>query len=142
MLNLPCRDLLVARYPIRKKDDLLPLFSLGTRETLALLNAELGQAGCGMSEALLLDHVVGRQLRLEGTLVLHSETARRNGGDYDFDYVCVVEGDKFPRFVGCRFAHGEGTANEKNKRKKNRSPWRDLLRTASKDWTQLLILSG
>jgi hypothetical protein len=30
MLNLPCRDLLVARYPIRKKDDLLPLFSLGS----------------------------------------------------------------------------------------------------------------
>jgi hypothetical protein len=132
MLNLACRDLLVVRYPIRKKDDLLPLFSLGTRESLALLKAELRQAGCGMSETSLLDQVVGRQLRLEGTLVLHSETARRNGGDYDFDYVCVVEGDKFPRFVGSRFAHGEGTANEKNKLKKKLSPWWNLPQVAVK----------
>ncbi len=62
MLNLPCRDLQAARYPIRRKDDLLPLFRLGTRESLALLTEELRQAGCGMSEALALDHVVGRQL--------------------------------------------------------------------------------
>ncbi len=41
---MPCRDLLAARYPIRKKDDLLPLFSLGTRETLALLTEELRPA--------------------------------------------------------------------------------------------------
>ena len=47
-----------------------------------------------MSEAEVLDNVVERQLRLEATLTIHSETAKRNGGDYDFDWVCVVEGDK------------------------------------------------
>ena len=110
--NLSCRDLLVVRYPIRRKDDLLPLFSLGARETLALLMAELRRAGCSMSEAEVLDEVAERQLRLETTLTLHSQTAKRNGGDYDFDWVCVVEGDKFPRFVRDRFGYTEQAANQ------------------------------
>jgi hypothetical protein len=128
--NLPCRDLLVVRYPIRRKDDLLPLFSLGPEETLKLLVAELQQAGCGMSEAKALDEVLQRQLRLEGTLTLHSETAKRNGGDYDFDWVCVVEGDKFPRFVRDRFGYTEQAANQKNKLKKKQSPWWNLPQVA------------
>ena len=128
--NLPCRDLLVVRYPIRRKDDLLPLFSLGTKETLALLVAELRRKVSRMSEAEALDEVVQKQLRLEGTLTLHSETAKRNGGDYDFDWVCVVEGDKFPRFVRDRFAHSEQAANQKNKLKKKQSPWWNLPQVA------------
>jgi len=128
--NLPCRDLLVVRYPIRRKDDLLPLFSLGAQETLGLLMAELRRAGCGVSEAEAVDQVVERQLRLEATLTLHSETARRNGGDYDFDWVCVVEGNKFPRFVRDRFAYTEQAANQKNKRKKKQSPWWNLPQVA------------
>jgi len=36
--------------------------------------------------------IVSRQLRLEGTLTLNSETAKKNGGDYDFDWICVVKG--------------------------------------------------
>lgn len=128
--NLPCRDLLVVRYPIRRKDDLLPLFSLGTEETLALLVAELRRKGSRMSGAEALDEVVQRQLRLEGTLTLHSETAKRNGGDYDFDWVCVVEGDKFPRFVRDRFGYTEQAVNQKNKLKKKQSPWWNLPQVA------------
>jgi len=130
--NLSCRELLVVRYPIRRKDDLLPLFSLGVHETLPLVMAELQRLGCGMNEAEVLDNVVERQLRLEATLTLHSETARRNGGDYDFDWVCVVEGDKFPRFVHDRFAHAEQGANQKNKLKKKQSPWWNLPQVALK----------
>jgi hypothetical protein len=130
LANLSCRNLLVVRYPIRRKDDLLPLFSLGAHETLPLVMAELQQSGCGMSEAEVLDSVVERQLRLEATLTLHSETARRNGGDYDFDWVCVVEGDKFPRFVHDRFAYAEQGANHKNKLKKKQSPWWNLPQVA------------
>ena len=128
--NLPCRDLLVVRYPIRRKDDLLPLFSLGTEETLGLLVAELRRTGCKISEAEALDELLERQLRLEGTLTLHSETAKRNGGDYDFDWVCVVEGDKFPRFVRDRFAYSEQATNQKNKLKKKQSPWWNLPQVA------------
>jgi len=48
-----------------------------------------------MNEEHALD-LTEQQLRLKGALVLHSETAAKNGGDYDFDSVCVVEGDRFP----------------------------------------------
>ena len=130
--NLACRDLLVVRYPIRMKQDLLPLFNLGTRETIALLTEELRRVGCGMTDAEAPDRVVERQLRLEGTLTLHSETAKRNGGDYDFDWVCVVEGDKFPRFLRDRFAHQETAANQKNKLKKKLIPWWNLPQVAVK----------
>ena len=47
--------------------------------------------------------VVADQLTLEGTYTLHSETAKRNGGDFDFDWVCVIDADRFPRFVDSRF---------------------------------------
>ena len=76
--------------------------------------------------------MVERQLRLETTLTLHSETAKRNGGDYDFDWVCVVEGDKFPRFVRDRFSYTEQAANQKNKLKKKQSPWWNLPQVALK----------
>ena len=130
--HLTCRELLVVRYPIRMKQDLLPLFNLGTRETVALLMEELRRVGCGMRDAEALDRVVERQLRLEGTLMLHSETAKRNGGDYDFDWVCVVEGDKFPRFVRDRFAYQETAVNQKHKLKKKLSPWWNLPQVAVK----------
>ena len=130
--NLPCRELLVVRYPIRRKDDLLPLFSLGAHETFPMVMAELQRLGCKISEAEVLDNVVERQLRLEATLTLHSETAKRNGGDYDFDWVCVVEGDRFPRFVRDRFAYMEQGANQKNKLKKKQSPWWNLPQVALK----------
>ena len=83
-----------------------------------------------MSEAEVLDEVAERQLRLETTLTLHSETAKRNGGDYDFDWVCVVEGDKFSRFVRDRFSYTEQAANQKNKLKKKQSPWWNLPQVA------------
>jgi len=49
--------------------------------------------------------LVEKQIRLDGAFTLHSETAAKNGGDFDFDLVAVVEGDRFPHFVECRFAH-------------------------------------
>ena len=70
------------------------------------------------------------QLRLNGTLTLHSEAAARNGGDFDFDQVCVVEGDKFPRFVQDRFLYRERHAAQKNKAPKPPSPWWNLPQVA------------
>ena len=74
--------------------------------------------------------VMDEQLQLKGTLTLHSEAAARNGGDFDFDQVCVVEGDKFPRFVQDRFKYQEQHAAQKNKAPKPPSPWWNLPQVA------------
>jgi len=72
------------------------------------------------------------QISLKGTLTLHSKTAARNGGDFDFDMVCVVEGDKLPRFVEDRFSLQEQSPIQKEKLKKEKSPWWNLAQVASK----------
>ena len=76
--------------------------------------------------------IVERQILLKGTLTLHSKTAARNGGDFDFDMVCVVEGDKLPRFVEDRFSLKEQAPVQKEKLKKQKSPWWNLVQVASK----------
>jgi len=130
VVSLACDRFLVVRYPIRMKEDLLPIRKIDAAETLQLLVRRLRKFGCTMSEQQVLDRVLSRQLRLEGTLTLHSETAAKNGGDYDFDWVCVVEGNRFPRFVESRFAFKEQFTVKKDKRKKKQSPWWNLAQVA------------
>ena len=120
---------LVVRYPVRMKEDLLPYTKIPPTETRQLLAKELARQGCQDSEAIATK-VTSEQLELEGTFLLHSRTAAKNGGDYDFDSVCVVEGDRFPRFVEHRFQYkGKGSV-EKTKAKKARSPWWNLPQVA------------
>ena len=83
-----------------------------------------------MSEPEAVQQIVTGQLRLEHTITLHSKTAAKNGGDYDFDVVCVVEEQRFPRWVEDRFSHRETFSNEKDKRKKRRSAWWNLPQVA------------
>jgi hypothetical protein len=83
-----------------------------------------------MSEHEAVEQIADRQLRLEHTITLHSKTAAKNGGDYDFDVVCVVEESRFPRWVEDRFCHRETFSNEKDKRKKRRSAWWNLPQVA------------
>ena len=127
--SLRCRQGLLVRYPIRMKEDLLPIENLSAQETVNLLSEHLRKSGCRMTEPQVLD-LFEQQLRLKGTLTLHSETAKRNGGDYDFDQVCVVEGDRFPRFVQDRFAYREQKFNPKHKLEKKQSPWWNLPQVA------------
>src|SRR6267154_2123210 len=123
---------LCVRYPIRMVDDLLPFGNLSDVEIIAQLNEDLRRQNCTLTESEAQD-LVARQLRLEGTYVLHSETAKKNGGDYDFDWVCVVEEDRFPRFVKSRFSRGVGQQQGKNKAKhKARDPWFNLEHVAMK----------
>jgi hypothetical protein len=122
---------LCVRYPIRMVDDLLPFGNLSDDEILAELNKDLCRSNCALTDAEVRD-LVARQLRLEGTYVLHSETAKKNGGDYDFDWVCVVEEDRFPRFVKDRFSRGLGAQQGKNKANKARDPWFNLEHVAMK----------
>ena len=67
---------------------------------------------------------------MTGTLILHSETAARNGGDFDFDLVCLVEDNRFARFVQDRFTYEEQHSAIKNKNPKPPSPWWNLPQVA------------
>jgi len=120
---------LVVRYPVRMKEDLLPYTKIPPTETRQLLANELARQGCPDAEALAAK-ATSEQLELEGTFLLHSRTAAKNGGDYDFDFVCVVEGDRFPRFVEHRFQYKGSGSVEKTKAKKARSPWWNLPQVA------------
>lgn len=126
---VPSRHGLVVRYPIRMKEDLLPFENLSVDEIPGLLAGDLQKRGCHMSDEQVAA-VMDEQLQLKGTLTLHSEAAARNGGDFDFDQVCVVEGDKFPRFVEDRFKYQEQHAAQKNKAPKPPSPWWNLPQVA------------
>jgi hypothetical protein len=59
---------------------------------------------------------------MEGTYILHSKTASKNGGDFDFDTICVMPSDQFPKFVAGRVAYGERFHQEKTKHQKAKSP--------------------
>ena len=122
---------LCVRYPIRMVDDLLPFGNLSDDEIVAQLNNDLCRRNCTLTESET-GELVQRQLRLEGTYVLHSETAKKNGGDFDFDWVCVVEEDRFPRFVKDRFSRGLGQQQGKNKANKAKDPWFNLEHVAMK----------
>ena len=122
---------LCVRYPIRMVDDLLPFGNLADDEILTQLNNDLCRRNCTLNDSEIRE-LVQRQLRLEGTYVLHSETAKKNGGDFDFDWVCVVEEDRFPRFVKDRFSRGLGQQQGKNKANKARDPWFNLEHVAMK----------
>ncbi|MBI3477319.1 MAG: hypothetical protein HY010_16425 [Acidobacteria bacterium] len=131
IVQLASRCGLCVRYPIRMVDDLLPFGNLSEEEIIAQLNKDLRRQNCTLTESEAQD-LVARQLRLEGTYVLHSQTAKKNGGDYDFDWVCVVEEDRFPRFVKDRFSRGVGQQQGKNKAAKARDPWFNLEHVAMK----------
>lgn len=124
--RLSSEKVLIVRYPIRTKEDLLPLKNKMTGDMATVLIKRLETAGCPMAASDIMEKIVMKQLRLEGTLALHSETAKRNGGDYDFDTICVVESDRFPRFVEDRSQYQERFTNTKQKLPKKKSPWFSL----------------
>ena len=124
-----CQRGLVVRYPIRMKEDLLPVVNRSASDLEGLLRDHLANVGCPLAPEQI-SAVVREQLQLKGTLILHSETASRNGGDFDFDMVCLVEDHRFPRFVEDRFAYEEQHAAVKNKNPKPPSPWWNLPQVA------------
>jgi hypothetical protein len=128
--SLDSGQMLVVRYPIRTKGDLLPVRRLDRGEILDALMGNLAQQLCRMDSATVQREIVHKQLALDGAFTLHSETAKKNGGDYDFDWICVVEGKRFPAFVQDRTQHTPSRENTKNKQSKKQSPWWNLAQVA------------
>jgi hypothetical protein len=64
--------------------------------------------------------------------VLHSEAAKKNGGDFDFDWICILEESRFPRFVRKRFSLTNEFHQQKMKLRKAKSPWWNLEHVAIK----------
>ncbi|MGA7829794.1 MAG: hypothetical protein WCA21_02405 [Terracidiphilus sp.] len=120
---------LCIRYPIRMQEDLLPVRHIADSELVPMLARALGKSD--LPEPLIA-YILKRQLRMEGTYILHSETAKRNGGDFDFDTICAMPSDEFPKFVAGRIAHGESFHQEKTKHKKAKSPWWNVYLVAMK----------
>lgn len=129
--SLASRRGLVIRYPIRMKEDLLPVDLLSVENTVQTLERTLRSTGCRMDISRIAD-LADRQLRLQGTFVLHSKTAERNGGDFDFDLVAILQESEFPRFVQSRFEMSEEHRRHKDKQKKVKSPWWNLADVAMK----------
>jgi hypothetical protein len=129
--SVPCAKGLVVRYPIRMFEDLRPYTRVAAEEAVALVTQVIEkQNGCSIGTDAAVD-LVERQIKLEGTFVLNSETAAKNGGDFDFDLVAVVEGDRFPRFVESRFAHNDRHEKGKTKQTRKQSPWWNLAMVAN-----------
>jgi hypothetical protein len=122
---------LCVRYPIRMFEDLLPMEHIGSSELIMRLTGMLDEQGCKQSYQLA-EQIAGKQLLIVGTYVMHSEAAKRNGGDFDFDWVCIVEEDRFPRFVQSRFSLTGEFQQEKTKRQKARSPYWNMAHVAMK----------
>jgi hypothetical protein len=122
---------LCVRYPIRMCEDLLPIKHIGPAELTTRLSASLAEQGCPDAEPLA-GQILKQQLFLEATYILHSETAKKNGGDFDFDWICVLEEDRFPRFVRKRFSLTHEFQQQKMKLKKAKSPWWNLEHVAIK----------
>jgi hypothetical protein len=129
--SLSCERGLVVRYPIRMFEDLLPVRRIPVGEKVGAITRALEHQGIHLHPCQIID-LFHEQLSLKGTLTLNSITAARNGGDFDFDMVCVVEGDRLPRFVEDRFSLKEQSPIQKEKLKKEKSPWWNLPQVASK----------
>jgi len=128
--RLDSQRFLVVRYPIRMKDDLLPVEKVGRVHLTELLAKDLARQGCQLSEVEIGNQIVDAQLLLDGTFTLNAETAKLNGGDFDFDWISLVEETKFPLFVADRFGHRVAASNQKDKKTKKRSPWWNIAQVA------------
>ena len=110
--SLTAEEGLCVRYPIRMQEDLLPIRHLTNEELVPALKQALGTADL---DETLVATILERQLRMEGTYILHSKTASKNGGDFDFDTICVMPSDQFPKFVAGRIAYEHKFSQEKTK---------------------------
>src|SRR5207244_7004033 len=85
-IRLTCEKALCVRYPIRMYEDLLPVRNLSIGELVQLLQTALAKQGCALTESET-EELLKEQVLLDGACVLHSNTAKLNGGDFDGDQI-------------------------------------------------------
>lgn len=129
--TLPSHRGLCVRYPIRMFEDLLPLEHVSPEKLKDQLQRELEKKDC-TNVGTVAEQILVNQLALDGTYILHSETAKENGGDFDFDLVGVVEDDRFPAWVAERFNLSKPVALTKTKSSKQKHPWWNIVHVARK----------
>ena len=127
--SLTAPSSLTIRYPIRMQEDLLPVRHLTDDDLVPVLIQALGASD--LPETVVA-YVLKQQLRMEGSYILHSETAGKNGGDFDFDTVSAMPSDQFPKFVSGVVAYGNKFQQEKTKHEKAKSPWWNMCLVAMK----------
>jgi len=123
------RKALCVRYPIRMYEDLLPVRRLVQGELIPLLQVALAKQGCSLTESEA-GALLEEQVLLDGACVLHSKTAKLNGGDFDGDQIALLTDDRFPCWVEHRFALKKPFALEKTKAKRKKTALYQLECTA------------
>jgi hypothetical protein len=97
LTSLTSKRSLCVRFPVRMREDFLPMLHMHPEECVAYLS---GVKGIPLEVA---EAAVSQQLYCSHTYTLHSKTAKKNGGDYDFDQICVIDEAEYPMFVEDRF---------------------------------------
>lgn len=128
-MRLTCKRALCVRYPIRMYEDLVPVRNLSVPELVQLLQAALAKQGCALTESEA-EELLREQVLLDGACVLHSSTAKLNGGDFDGDQIALLTDDHFPRWVEHRFNLKKPFALEKTKAKRKKTALYQLECTA------------
>lgn len=114
---------LCVRYPVRMREDLLPMINCNHEKAVSLLVEK------GLSPELSA-RITKEQLMLSSTYILHSKEAKKNGGDYDFDQICVIDEAMYPMFVQSRFAFTSAFTITKAKRERAKSPMFNMVDVA------------
>lgn len=113
------------RYPVRDGMDLLPLLYMTDTQIIERLMAR----SLNENEA---SWAIAKQLRLASTLTMNSEKAKENGGDFDFDQVCLIDSARYMRTVAHFFNldRPDNSAVKKTKGKRAQSPIFNLVALA------------
>jgi hypothetical protein len=128
LCDLASKRGLEVRFPVRKKADLLPFTRLSRSESIERLSTHFAKSGITLDGATIAD-IVDRQLFIEGTFAMHSQKAAQNGGDFDYDCICVIPSSTFPLFVESREKMTVETRT-KNKKARPKAPWWNLAEVA------------
>ncbi|MBV9675957.1 MAG: hypothetical protein JO185_06465, partial [Acidobacteriaceae bacterium] len=128
LCELASKGGLEVRFPVRKKADLLPFTRLSRVETIEQLSRHFAQSGVTLDESAVAE-IVDQQLLIEGTFAMHSRKAAQNGGDFDYDCICVIPSSTFPLFVESRERMTVETRT-KNKKARPKAPWWNLAEVA------------
>ena len=121
--SLESKRSLCVRYPVRMREDLLPMTNCNREMTVNILVEQ------GLSPELAA-RITKEQLMLSATYTLHSKEAKKNGGDYDFDQICVVDEALYPMFVESRFTFSSAFTITKAKRERAKSPMFNMVDVA------------